>query len=183
MRRRRGEGRWVETHPTKFRSTEREDVAMPHPATEPWVGLLSIGLAFGGTLAVLAMYVVGTLLAARLGMRRYPNRVALRIGLAVAAPLTVCAMFLVIPLLEIPAIVATYGWDAYATGVHIVDKHGLVSNGEYLGTFWTAAIGGLIFPPWLLALTPAYLWYETFREPDEKMPRMEWKRKPGPTPG
>jgi len=50
----------------------------------------------------------------------------------------------------------------YTDGVRVVNKHGLLTNGQYLGVFWTAAIGGWILPGMMLLLSPMVAWYVHF---------------------
>ncbi|HEV7281971.1 MAG TPA: hypothetical protein VGN57_17345 [Pirellulaceae bacterium] len=134
---------------------------------EPFVGLLAVGMCAAGVALFVGLYRGGAWMAPRLGFRRRPNPWLRWGGLAVAIPLTLTAMFLAIELPSIAAVVATYGWNAWAGGVEVVNKHGLVSNGETLGPFWRAAIGAWILPCWLVCLAPALIWNETFRDPDQ----------------
>lgn len=62
------------------------------------------------------------------------------------------------------AIISSYGFRSYISGLHVVDKHGLVSNGQYLGTFWSAAIGAWILPIWMLLSIPLGVWHVHCRE-------------------
>lgn len=150
---------------------------MPEQAAEPWVGLVSIGLCLAGLATFLTVgCVINLCIVPHLPLKRCPNPWLRWGGLVAAAPLTLAAMFLTVHLLSAAAIVQTYGWEGYAAGLEVENKFGLVSNGEYLDTFWSAAIGGLILPCWLLCLTPALIWNEIFRELGASEP------KPAPPP-
>src|SRR5260370_41979023 len=112
---------------------------MAHP-DKYVVGLLGLGMAALGVLIALAVLVMVCLNAHRvLPRRRF--RTTYWIGMAVLAPLALAACLLTPRVVGDVAVIASFGWDAYAEGLRVVNKHGQLSDGRYLSVFWAAAFG------------------------------------------
>jgi hypothetical protein len=133
---------------------------MTHPADENVVGLLSLGMCVSGLIIVLSIF--GVLSHWRIARRLLPQRCSRRTywaGMIVVALPTLVLMLLTPKMIQALAIISSYGLRSYISGLHVVDKHRLVSNGRYLGTFWSAAIGAWILPLWMLLIIPLGEWH------------------------
>src|SRR5262249_56989512 len=80
------------------------------------------------------------------------SRTTYRIGMVVLVPLMLAGCILVPRFIGDVAVIASYGWEAHAEGLRVVDRHGQLSDGRYLGVFWAAAFGAGWFP--ILLLVP-----------------------------
>jgi multisubunit Na+/H+ antiporter MnhB subunit len=141
------------------------------PPNTHLVGLL--GLAMCGLGMVLYLLLLYWLLVRqrRLVRRLLPksrSRTTYWIGMAVLAPITLAATLAMPKAIRALAVIASFGWEAYADGLRVVNKHGLLSDGRYLGVFWDAAIGGWILPLMLLLTTPMVQWHMHFEEMETK---------------
>jgi hypothetical protein len=134
---------------------------MTHPDKYS-VGLLSMGLMVVGFVCVIVLFVVLILNSHRF-MPRTRSQTVYWIGTAVMWPLMIAAW----PLASFAAwhlvVIADCGWEAYADGLRLVNKHGLLSNGRFLSTFWAAAYGPAIMTFDLLTVIPFTLWHAHFR--------------------
>jgi hypothetical protein len=104
------------------------------------VGLLGFGMMAGALLGIFAL----TLIACANARRVLPQRRARAIywiGMALMVPLALGTFPLAPQLMRALAVIASFGWDAYAGGLRVVNKHGLLSDGRFLSVFWTAATG------------------------------------------
>lgn len=126
------------------------------------VGMLSMGLAVICFLFVIVLLSLLILTRHRF-MPRTRSQKVFWIGNAVMWPLAIASW----PLASWAAwhlvVIADYGWDAYANGLRLVNKHGLLSDGRFLSTFWAAAFGPMIITYDLLTVIPLTLWYAHFR--------------------
>ena len=130
---------------------------MAHP-DKSVVGLLGLGMAALGVLIALAVLVLVGLNAHRV-LPRHRSRTTYWIGLAVLAPLALAACLLTPRVVGDVAVIASFGWDAYAEGLRVINKHGQLSDGRYLGVFWAAAVGAWWFPIWFLFAIPVVAWH------------------------
>ncbi len=55
---------------------------------------------------------------------------------------------------RIPIIVLAYGYDEYAAGLWIINKHGDLSDGRTLSDFWNGVWGAMIFLSLPVAVLP-----------------------------
>ena len=104
------------------------------------VGLLSFGMM---VVAFVGGFVL-TLLACAKAHRVLParrRRATYWIGMALLASLCLATFPLAPKLMRALAVIASFGWDAYAGGLRVVNKHGLLSDGRFLSVFWAAATG------------------------------------------
>ena len=74
----------------------------------------------------------------------------------IALPLAV--LLVAAKALQALAVIASFGWDAYADGVRVINKHGELSSGGHVSAFWAAAIGAGTFLLLLLAVAPLTIW-------------------------
>ena len=130
---------------------------MAHP-DKSVVGLLGLGMAAFGTLIGLVVLVIVCLNAHRVLPRRR-SRMTYWIGMAVLVPVAVAACLLTPKILGDAAVIASFGWDAYAEGLRVINKHGQLSDGRYLGVFWAAVFGAGWFPIWFLTAVPVVAWH------------------------
>jgi hypothetical protein len=138
---------------------------MTHPADENVVGLLSFVMCVSGLIIVMTLF--GVLTHWRIARRLLPQRCSRRMywaGMIIIALPTVVLMLLTPKVIQALAIVCSYDFRSYISGLHVVNKHGLVSDGQYLGTFWSAAIGAWILPVWLFLAIPLGEWHIHCRE-------------------
>jgi hypothetical protein len=130
-------------------------MAMTHP--EPYaVGMLSLAMAAVGCVIVVAL----TAVACRNAHRFLPSpraRTVFWVGLALTLPLPFAALFTGEALRDL-AVIPSFGWDAYAGGLRIVTKHGLLSDGRYLPVFWQAACGAGTVVLLTFSMTPLTVW-------------------------
>ncbi len=128
------------------------------------VGLLGLGL---GAVAFLGIFAL-TLLACHYAERVLPqrrSRTTYWLGMAVLALLCIATFPLAPKVMRAAAVIASFGWDAYAGGLRVVSKHGQLADGRFLGVFWTAAmgVGCLVLDFWWVI--PATAWYVHFNPP------------------
>jgi hypothetical protein len=133
---------------------------MSHP--DKWaVGPLGLGLAALGLLLDLVVLVLVCRNAYRvLPLRR--SRPTYWIGMAVLVPAFLAAALLTPMVVGRVAVIASFGWEADAEGLRVVNKHGQLSDGRFLGVFWAAAFGAGWFPIWGLLTIPVVAWYTHF---------------------
>jgi hypothetical protein len=130
------------------------------------VGLLGLGMMVVAVLVMMAAAVLAYLNAHRVLPRRR-SRLTYWIGMAVLVPAVVATFPLAPNVMQALAVIASFGWDAYAGGLRVVSKHGQLSNGDFLGVFWSAAIGvGCIVLDffWVIPMTA---WHGHFTAPPE----------------
>jgi hypothetical protein len=130
---------------------------MSHP--DKWaVGPLGLGMAALGLLIDLAVLV----LVMRNAYRVLPLRRSRRtywIGMALLVPLFLAAALITPKVIGAIAVIASLGWDAYAEGLRVINKHGQLSDGRFLGIFWAAVFGAGWFPIWGLFTIPVVAWH------------------------
>src|SRR5439155_21881406 len=91
------------------------------------------------------------------------SRTTYWVGMAVLVPLAVAGIPLFTSgLVQHLAVISSYGLDAYVGGLHVIDKHGQLSDGRYRSVFWAAAMGGGAFAMSLFAVIPVTAWYLHF---------------------
>jgi hypothetical protein len=131
--------------------------SMSHPDKYA-VGLVAIGMGFVALILLITFSIIAFLNAYRvLPLRR--SRTVFWIGMIVIVPAWL-ATFLVAPkFVHALAVVAEFGWDAYAEGLRVVNKHGLLSDGRFLSVFWAAASGVLILVLDFVWAIPVTAWY------------------------
>ena len=126
------------------------------------VGLLSMGLMVAGVLIVMILLTVLILTRHRF-MPRTRSQTVYWIGAAIMWPLMIAAL----PLASFASwhlvVIADFGWDAYAHGLRLVNKHGLLNDGRFLSTFWAAAWGAGLITFYVLTVIPFTLWHLHFR--------------------
>jgi hypothetical protein len=129
---------------------------MTHPDSY-LVGMLSLGMVAVGVPTVVVLILILGLNSYRfLPLRR--SRSTFWLGLVVLAPLTVPAVPLSAEAVKALAVIASFGWDAYESGLHVVNKRGQLSDGRYLGVFWAAAMGGMTVTLAALWIMPLVVW-------------------------
>ncbi len=148
------------------------------PPDNDLVGLLGLAMAALGVPAALVVLVLVCRHAGRVLPRRR-SRTTYWLGMAVLVPLALAACLLTPRALGDGAVIASFGWDAYAEGLRVVNKHGQLSDGRYLGVFWAAAFGAGWFPLWLLYGIPVAAWHCHFnprRQPGQDAAAQEVER-------
>jgi hypothetical protein len=125
------------------------------------VGTLGLGMAALGLLIAFVALVIVCLNAHRV-LPRSRSRRTYWIGMAVLIPLALAACLLTPRFIGNVAVIASFGWDAYADGLRVVNKHGQLSDGRYLGLFWAAAFGSWWFPACFLLSIPVVAWHFHF---------------------
>src|SRR5262245_11325333 len=136
------------------------------------VGMLGLAMvAVGGLTAVAATLFVG------FNSHRYLptrcSRLTYWVGLALTLALPVAALLVTGAALADLAVIASFGWDAYSGGLHVVNKHGLLSDGRYLPVFWQAAWGAGTVVILMFSMTPVAVWLMHFhlsRDPSQAAP-------------
>ncbi|MBO0698618.1 MAG: hypothetical protein J2P46_09505, partial [Zavarzinella sp.] len=84
-------------------------------------------------------------------------------GLLVIVPLGLATMPTAPKVMRAVTVIASFGWDAYAGGLRVVSKHGELSDGRFLSTFWSAATGvGSIVLEFVWVI-PVLAWHYRFR--------------------
>lgn len=128
---------------------------MRHP--EPYaVGMLTLAMAAVGCVIVVVFTAVACLKAHRF-LPSLRARTVYWVGLALTLPLPFVALFMGEALRNL-AVIPSFGWDAYAGGLRIVTKHGLLSDGRYLPVFWQAACGAGTVVLVVFSMTPLMVW-------------------------
>jgi hypothetical protein len=112
---------------------------MSHPDKYA-VGLLGFGMMAVAFLGILALAVVACANAHRVLPGRR-SRTTYWVGMAVMGPLALATFPLAPKAMQALAVIASFGWDAYAEGLRVVSKHGQLSDGRFLSVFWSAAVG------------------------------------------
>jgi hypothetical protein len=112
---------------------------MGHP-DDVAVGLLGLAMGAVAFLGILALTVIACANAHRLLPARR-SRAVYWIGMAVMVPLCLMTFPFAPRVMRAVAVVGEFGWDAYAGGLRVVDKHGVLSDGRFLSVFWTATMG------------------------------------------
>jgi hypothetical protein len=141
------------------------------PPNTHLVGLLGLAMCgLGMVIDLLLLYwlVVRQRRLVRQLLPQSRSRTTYWIGMALLAPISFAAYLAIPRAIQALAVIATFGWEAYADGLRVVNKHGLLSDGRYLGIFWDAAIGSWILPLTLFIATPAVLWHMHFAEKGAK---------------
>jgi hypothetical protein len=141
---------------------------MTHPDTYA-VGLLGLGMA-----ALSVVLGFGVLAILQLNSHRFlplrRSRTTYWVGMAVLVPVAFVGSPPVSSLaVQHLAVIASYGWDAYADGLRVINKHGELSDGRYLSVFWAAAMGGGMVSLTVASVIPVTVWYLHFnpsRKPD-----------------
>lgn len=131
---------------------------MSHPENFA-VGMLGLTMAAIGLLGDLVVLVWVCNNAYRvLPLRR--TRPTYWLGMVLLVPLCLTTGPFVGPkFIGDAGVIASFGWDAYAEGLRVVNKHGQLSDGRFLGVFWAAAFGAGWFPLWGLFMIPAVAWH------------------------
>ena len=112
---------------------------MSHPDKYA-VGLLGLGMAALALLMGLGIAVFVCCNTHRfLPLRR--SRTTYWIGMALMVPPWLATFPLAPKAMQALAVIASFGWDAYADGLRVISKHGQLSDGRFLGVFWAAAMG------------------------------------------
>lgn len=141
---------------------------MTHP--EPYaVGMLSLAMAAVGGLTAVALTVVAVLKSHRF-LPAPRSRTIYWVGLALTLALPFAALLVTGKAMGDLAVIASFGWDAYAGGLRVVNKHGLLSDGRYLPVFWQAASGAGTVVILMFSLTPVTVWLLHFhlsRDPSQ----------------
>src|SRR5262245_48060006 len=133
---------------------------MPHPE-KYFVGLLGLGMAAVGLLLALVVLAIVAVHADLLLPRRR-GRTTSWLGMALLVPLALVACLVTPKVIADAGVIASFGWDAYAEGLRVVNKHGQLSDGRYLNVFWAAARGGWLLPIWFLLGLPVVAWHRHF---------------------
>jgi hypothetical protein len=126
------------------------------------VGLLGLGMAALGVVLGFGVLAILVLNSHRfLPLRR--SRATYWAGMAVLVPVAFVALPPVsAQVVQHLAVIASNGWDAYADGLRVINKHGELSNGRYLGVFWSAAMGGGMVSLIVASVIPVTVWYLHF---------------------
>jgi hypothetical protein len=112
-------------------------MAMTHP-DQYAIGVLSLAMAaVGGVSAVVATVVLGLNSYRFLPRRR--SRITFWVGTTATVAFAFAALLVAGKTTSDLAVIASFGWDAYDSGLRVVNKHGLLSDGGYLPAFWQAA--------------------------------------------
>src|SRR5687768_15923795 len=139
-----------------------------HP--EPYaVGMLSLAMVAVGGLTALAVAAVAVLNSHRF-LPPPRSRTIYWVGLALTLALPFAALLVTGAALADLAVIASFGWDAYAGGLRVVNKHGLLSDGRYLPVCWQAAAVGGTVVILMFSLTPVTVWLLHFhfsRDPSQ----------------
>jgi hypothetical protein len=134
---------------------------MSHP-DKYVVGPLGLGMAALGVVLAFGVLAILALNSHRfLPLRR--SRTTFWLGMAVLVPLA-CAGLPIFTSQAVQhlAVIASDGWDTYADGLRVINKHGQLSDGRFLSVFWAAAMGGGAFVISLFCVIPATVWYLHF---------------------
>jgi hypothetical protein len=131
------------------------------PADNTIVGLLSLALAAGGTVFALAFGILFWLNTSRL-LPAPRLRVVYWLGVAIFGPILLAIVPLTIEAAKAVAVIASFGWDAFADGLRVVGKRGRLSDGRFLSTFWTAAIVPMMWTASMLFICVAVGWHMHF---------------------
>src|SRR4051812_11263024 len=110
---------------------------MSHP-DKYLVGLLSLGMAAVGMLTIAGLALVACA-KAHWVLPRNRSRTTYWVGMVVLAPLWLATFPLSPKVMGAVAVIASFGWDAYADGLRVAGKHGQLSDGRFLSVFWAAA--------------------------------------------
>ena len=131
---------------------------MTHPDSY-LVGPLGLGMVAVGWVAafVLAIF-IGSRIERVRPVRR--SRLPCWGGLAVLFP--VAAFVLSSYAFKALAVIASFGQDAYAGGLRVVNEHGQLSDGTFLGVFWAAVIGVGPVLVMIFSTVPLLVWYKHF---------------------
>jgi hypothetical protein len=140
-----------------------EGSAMRHPE-HATVALLSLSFVAVGTLSAFAVGVVFWCNTARLLPSRR-SRTAYWVGVAFFALVVLPAVPFTTEVSKAVAVIASLGWDAHSDGLRVVNKHGLLSDGRYLSSIWTAAIVPMMWTMILLVVFVAAGWHIHFHPP------------------
>jgi hypothetical protein len=139
------------------------------------VGLLSLGMGMIAFFGIFALSVIASMKAG--SASTHPrSRTIYWIGMTVMVPLALATFPLAPKVMKALAVIASFGWDAYADGLRVVNKHGLLSDGRFLGVFWSAAMGvGCIILDFIWTI-PIAAWHYYFH------PRQQPGAREGPSP-
>jgi len=133
---------------------------MTHPDNVA-VGLLGLAMFAVGGLTIIAL----TLLAAHYSYRFLPlrrSRTLFWIGTIIGVVFALAVLQVAAKAMHALAVIASFGWDAYADGLRVINKHGQLSDGRFLNIFWAAASGAGTVLLMLLAVSPVTVWYLHF---------------------
>jgi hypothetical protein len=136
------------------------------------VGLVGLGME---TVAFLGIFVLAVLasMKAGSGSPRRRSRTTYWIGMCVMVPLALATFPLAPKAMQALAVIASFGWDSYAEGLHVVNKHGLLSDGRFLGIFWSAATGvGCIVLDFFWVI-PIAAWHYHFNPRQQPRPSVD----------
>ena len=130
---------------------------MRHPDSN-LVGLLFLAMVAVGALAAIIVCVTLGIKSYRfLPLRR--SRTTFWIGMILTSVFALAALLVAGWSMRTLAVIASCGWDAYDGGLRVVNKHGLLSDGRYLGIFWHAATGAGTAMIMFSAIIPAVVWW------------------------
>jgi hypothetical protein len=135
-------------------------IAMTHPESNV-VGLLSLAMAAVGGLTWLVVMFALFLHSHRFLPPRC-SRTTYWVGVALTFALALAALLVTGRAMGDLAVIADLGPDAYAGGLRVADKHGLLSNGRRLGVFWQAAQGAGTVVILLFSMLPLTVWVTHF---------------------
>jgi hypothetical protein len=133
---------------------------MMHPDSFA-VGILSVAMAAVGCVIVVAFTGVACLNAHRF-VPSPRARTVYWVGLALTLSLTFAALLFTGKALGDLAVIASFGWDAYAGGLRVVNKHGLLSDGRFVPVFWQAASGAGTVVLLMFSMAPVVVWVTHF---------------------
>src|SRR6478672_7727651 len=112
---------------------------MTHPDNVA-VGLLGLAMFAMGALTVIILTIVAAHFSYRfLPLRR--SRTMFWIGIVIGVTFALAVLLVAAKAMHALAVIASFGWDAYADGLRVINKHGQLSDGRFLSIVWAAASG------------------------------------------
>jgi hypothetical protein len=129
---------------------------MTHPDSYI-VGMLGLAVFAVGAITIMTGAAVTGLQSHRF-LPLYRSRTLFWIGMPVLLALPLAILLVAARAMQALAVIASFGWDAYADGVRVINKHGELSSGGHVSAFWAAAIGAGTVLLMLLAVVPLTVW-------------------------
>ena len=129
---------------------------MTHPDSYI-VGMFGLAMFGVGAITIMTGAAVAGLQSHRF-LPLYRPRILFWIGLPVLLALPLAVLLVAARAMQALAVIASFGWDAYADGVRVINKHGELSSGGHVSAFWAGAIGAGTVLLMLLAVVPLTVW-------------------------
>jgi hypothetical protein len=129
---------------------------MTHPDSYS-VGLLGLAMFAVGVLTVGTLTIVAGLKSHRF-LPLYRSRTLFWIGMPFMIAFALATLLVAATAMQALAVIASFGWDAYVDGLRVINKHGELSSGGYLGVFWAAASGAGTVLIMILGVIPVTVW-------------------------